>query len=375
MTKRLVRLLFSLPAASLSEAGPQTSMMKQKAPTLSDVARSAGVSPFTVSVVLNGARSNTRVSEATRQRIFETAAALRYHPNGVARNLARRRTNTLGVFVGVVESAVALGNPYASGVLQGIVTRAAASGYDVLLYTEHWQDAARSAARFRDRRSDGVILIAPLTDTDILEGLASLDIPLAAVSPAQEHTPASVSCADVDNVRGVHMAVEHLLSLGHRRIAHLTGDANLASVHIRRTAFLDAMARADIATPPEYVVACTYDAHTIPQVVPALLSLPHRPTAIVAGNDNLAIAAMDAAQQAGVSVPEELSVVGFDDIASASLVTPKLTTVRQPLGEIGRAVADSLIRELEGETDGAEKVRLIEPELIVRCSTAPLTGQ
>jgi DNA-binding LacI/PurR family transcriptional regulator len=345
-------------------------MPEQKAATLRDVALSAGVSPFTVSVVLNGSRSNTRVSEATRRRIEESAAALRYHPNAVARSLARRCTNTIGVFVGVVESVAALANPYASAILQGVVTRASKSGYDVLLYTEPWHGASRSAARFRDRRSDGVILVAPLMDTDIVTALAALDLPIVAISAAPEHTPAEVASVDVDNTLGIKLAVEHLWELGHRRIAHLTGEGNVASVPLRRIAFQAEIARQGVFLPESYIVPCTYDGLTVGESLRTLLSLPEPPTAIVAGNDNIAIAVMEAARELGISVPHQLSVVGFDDISASSQVTPKLTTLNQPLQRIGESAADLLMARLNQEQRDTTLV-LHPPELMVRESTAP----
>lgn len=344
-------------------------MPEKKAPTLRDVALSAGVSPFTVSAVLNGSRSNTRVSETTRRRIEETAVALRYHPNAVARSLARRCTNILGVFVGVVDSVTALANPYASAILQGVVTRASRSGYDVLLYTEPWQDASRSAARFRDRRSDGVILVAPLMDTDIVSALAALDLPIVAISAAPEHTPVGIASVDVDNTRGIRLAIEHLRNLGHRRIAHLTGEANVASVPLRRIAFQEEMLRQGMTVPDAYIVPCTYDGYTVAASLRTLLSLPIPPTAIVAGNDNIAIAVMETARELGISVPHQLSVVGFDDISASSQVTPKLTTLRQPLQAIGECAADLLMARLNNEQRDTNVV-LLAPELIVRGSTA-----
>jgi LacI family transcriptional regulator len=220
------------------------------------------------------------------------------------------------------------------------------------------------------------VLVAPLTDTDVVEGLASIGVPLVAISADPDRVPAEVASIDVDNVAGIEMAVRHLRSLGHRRIAHLMGDPNVASVAIRRAAFQSALVGAGIPCPAEYVTSCTYDAHTVPEAVRALLARPDRPTAIVAGNDKIAIAAVAAARAAGVIVPAQLSVVGFDDIEAASHLTPTLTTIRQPLAAIGEAAAHYLIRGLEGDPAVFSQHRLIEPILIVRESTAvPYAGQ
>lgn len=349
-------------------------MSSRKPATLSDVAREAGVSPFTVSAVLNGARSNTRVSPATRERIMDSAARLRYQANAQARSLARQRTNTLGVLFDVVESTAALGDNYASGILQGIVAEARRIGYDVLLYTEPWHDAERSSARFRDRRTDGVIVVAPLLDNDIMEGLSATGIPLCAISASS--CPSSRSrMVDVDNAAGIRLAVEHLVSLGHRRIVHLTGNANVYSVGQREEAFRDAICRAAIPVSAESVLHCTYDASSIPDILPDLLLRAHASTAIVAGNDNIAIAALNTARALGVDVPGKLSIVGFDDIAACAQVTPPMTTIRQPLGAIGAAAVTSLIAAIEDREPGilAPEPLLVMPELIVRGSTAAAT--
>ncbi|MBC8104425.1 MAG: LacI family DNA-binding transcriptional regulator [Cytophagales bacterium] len=343
-------------------------MPEKRPPTLRDVALSAGVSPYTVSVVLNGSRSNTRVSEGTRRRIQESAAALHYHPNAVARSLARRYTNTIGVLF-ALDSSATLANPYASSVLLGISRRAAAGGYDILLYTEQWHGADRSAPRFRDRRSDGVIVIAPGLGTDVLAGLASLDLPLVAVAAAPEQTPEGVGCTDVDNALGIQLAVDHLTGFGHRRIAHIMGDADVASVAQRQKAFTDATTLAGCIVSPLYLVAAHYNAHGVAEAFDSLMSLPEPPTAIVAGNDNIAIVLMEVARARGVAIPNQLSVIGFDDVPAAAQVTPKLTTIHQPLSTIGEAAADLLIARINHEKRDLT-VLLFPPELVVRESTS-----
>jgi DNA-binding LacI/PurR family transcriptional regulator len=350
--------------------------MRNPSPTLKDVAHAAGVSPFTVSVVLNGSRSNTRVSEATQRRIVETAERMRYRPNAMARGLARQRTGAIGILFSVVQSTVALSNAYASEIAQGIVTQAAARGYDVMLYTEPWRDAAHSARRYLDRRTDGILLIAPLTDSDILEGMASLGIPLVVVSADPDETKrwSHVTNVDVDNAAGIRLAVTHLRELGHQRIVHLTGDANVASVALRIAAFHEATA--DIAAHCS-VVGATYDGNAVATVLPEILAATNPPTAIVAGNDQIAIEVMASARALGVTVPQQLSVVGFDDIRAASQVTPALTTIRQPMHEIGSTACDCLLNRLAETADGTEIAAippeiLLAPERVLRDSTGPV---
>ncbi len=352
----------------------------RKAPTLKDVASLAGVSPYTVSAVINGARSNTQVSEATRRRIFASAEEVNYYPNAVARSLASRKTYCLGVQFGILEPTQAIGNPYATALLQGIMGEAAMHRYNVLLFTETWVNASESAPTFRNRRTDGVILVAPLTDTDMLPALSALPLSLVAVSPDPAECPAHVPSVDVDNERGIFLAVEHLVRLGHTRIAHVTGNANVASVTERRQGFMDAGRKFGLpAVPEEYIVTATYDAATVPDILPRLLASPMPPTAIVAGNDNLALAIIAVCRTLNVRVPQDLSVVGFDDMPSAREITPALTTVRQPLREIGAEAVRLLLADINaaletgGEPGKVHRPTRLQPQLIERESTSAVS--
>lgn len=330
------------------------------APTLSDVARRAGVSLATVSTVLNNPRSNTRVSEATRQRIIEVAAEMRYYPNAHARSLQGLKTGTLGVLFGLERATVAVANPYAFTVFQGIIAGAAEAGYNVTLFTEPWHDAARSAARLRDRRTDGIIVIAPSTDSDIISSLAELGIDLVSVSTATDE--GIVPSVDVDNIAGARMATQHLLSLGHTRIAHLMGDANLLSALQRRDSFIETMARATISVPDRYILPGQYLPQSGYERTLQLLSLPEPPTAIFAANDDVARGALMAARERDVAVPAGLSIIGFDDAPQAAFPGPALTSVRQPLGAIGTEAARLLLRQINGE-EVARRPYLFPPEL------------
>jgi LacI family transcriptional regulator len=276
--------------------------------------------------------------------------------------------DTLGVLFGAVEPGVVT-NSYAVGVLEGVFLAAAESGHSITLFTQPWVSAEQSTAPFRDRRTDGFLMIAPLTDSDMLPALARLELPLVVISPAG--TAEGIPSVDVDNVLGARLATEHLLSLGHTHIAHVTGNANQPSVPPRREGFLAAMAAAGIPGAAEHVVTSAYNPRIGYETVRRLLTGPDPPSAIFAGNDVLALAALDAARDLGIPVPERLSIVGFDDIPAASLVTPPLTTVRQPLTEIGRQATRLLVARVNGEPVPA-RAHLEEPALVVRGSTARL---
>lgn len=325
------------------------------------------MSRFTVSVVLNGSRSNTRVSEATRLRIEEVADALGYRPNAIARGLVRRRIQVLGVFTGPVHSATLVSNPYASVILQGVMNGAAESGYDVLLFTRPWNGPA-SAREFADQRVDGVVLVAPTLGSQIVESLDAHHVPVVAISYPTDLP--GVSTVDVDDAAGARLAVEHLVGLGHRRIAHLTGNSDLASAAIRRAGFVAAMSAAGAPVVGGMIRECAYDGSHAEGALARLMALPAPPTAIFAGNDTIAIAAGQAARGLGISLPRQLSIVGYDGTPSAEVVRPALTTVAQPLEEIGRAAARLLAARVQGEAVAAE-AQLIAPTLVVRDSTAP----
>lgn len=337
--------------------------------TLSEIARRAQTSTMAVSVVLNGARSNTRVSDATRQRIQNIAADLHYSPNALARGLKRQRTNTLGVLFNWAGSHM-IHNMYSVGVLDGVVNGAA--GYHILLYTTPWHSAALSASAFSDQRTDGVIVVAPREQSDVIPGLVALGLPIAVVSSVTE--VAGVPFVTIDNRRGMALALEHLRELGHTRIAYVGQGRIRHNLRERHDAYRAWMAARDLPIPDAYVLAdlSSGDEESNAHLLERLLGLPNRPSAVFAANDDLAAEVLEAARRMGVAVPEQLSVVGFDDILAASLTTPKLTTVRQPLFEMGRRAARMLIESIEGTgAEIAEPAHIIAPELVVRASTAP----
>ena len=339
-------------------------------PTIKDIARACNVSTATVSYVING--KSTLLPE-TRERVMRKMREMNYHPSAVARGLTNKRMNTLGVLFDSVGSEIAIWHPYTSGILQGIVAASAEAGYNVTLFTEMWRSAEMSLPKLRDRRTDGLVVVAPPGDTDILPSLKSAGLKVVTVS--SESAVFGMPCVDVDNAAGVHLAVEHLREIGHQRIAFLGGELNMFSAIIRQAAFRSALQAARLDAVPEYLAASSYqDPAAAEREAIRLLSLPVPPTAIVAGNDQIAIATLKAAHGLGVRVPQQLSVVGFDDIPDAALMQPALTTVRQPLLEIGSQAARLLLRTLSGETVPIECL-LIKPTLVVRSTTAPPSPQ
>lgn len=334
--------------------------------TIKDVARRCGVSSATVSYVLNGKRV---LLPETREKVMQAVREMDYHPSAVAQGLSRKRMNTLGILFGVVDAAAVVTHSYAATILQGVLTAAVAAGQNVTFLTAPWQTAQQSAAGFRDRRTDGIIVVAPPLDTDIVSGLAALHIPLAAISfPGAEYGVPSV---DVDDAEGTRLAVAHLRALGHTRIAHLSGPANMLSGQTRHVAFCAAMAEMGLgARDGVDVVPGDYSAEKSYMQTRLLLARPGRPTAIFAANDTSAQGARDAARDMGIAVPKQLSLVGFDDTPEGAMAQPALTSVRQPLQAIGETTVRLVMQQLAGESVPAA-MTLLPPTLVVRQTCAP----
>ncbi|MES2465575.1 MAG: LacI family DNA-binding transcriptional regulator [Armatimonadota bacterium] len=343
-------------------------MPVSKRTTLSDIARRAETSTMAVSVVLNGARSNTRVSDATRRRITEIAATLNYSPNAMAQGLKRQRTQTIGVHFSWAGTHT-IHNLYSAAVLDGIVDGAAGAGYHVLLYTVPWVSALESSVHFSDRRTDGVIVVAPGEKSDVVAGLASLGLPVTVLSSVS--TVPYVPYIAIDNAAGARLALDHLHGLGHTRIAFAGLGQWRTSMRERHETYITWLAEQGLPLVAEYVLA-DLSAGNSPQNASKfeeMLSLPDRPTALFCVTDDLATEALDAVRNVGLSVPEDVSVVGFDDILLASLTVPKLTTVRLPLLKMGQQAARLLIKVIEGKRDRTNEDCITTPELIVRGST------
>lgn len=318
-----------------------------------------------MSYVINGKRV---LKADTRERVFRAMREMNYHPSAVARGLSSKRVNTFGILLGAVDSIEAISNSYSSGLLKGIMVCAQREGFNITFFTAPWKNAAESAPPLRDGRTDGILVIAPPGGTDIMDGLTALDMPLVAIST---EATAGVSTVDVDNAAGMRLAVEHLARLGHRRIAFLMGNADMASFDPRHQGFCAAMHAAGLSIVPEYMVVSSFDGSLAFEQTSRLLRLPTPPTAICAGNDTIAMGVIEAARCQGVGVPGQLAVVGFDDAPPALLVTPNLTTIRQPLPAIGEVATQLLIDAMRAEANEPRQV-LLPPELVVRGSTGPI---
>ncbi|WP_426592583.1 LacI family DNA-binding transcriptional regulator [Cellulomonas sp. McL0617] len=324
--------------------------------TIAQVATEAGVSSMTVSNVVNG---RPGASEATRARVLAVAERLGYPANLSARN---RRTGKIGVV------SLDLISEYSHEIIRGIAEDLMDDERELLINVS--VDAARERERiefFARELVDGILLVAPQLEPDTVEYVRGLRVPVVVVDP--RHLDVPLPRVTVDNYGGMRAGTEHLLALGHRRIAFIRGDEELDSTEARRHGYLDAMRLAGIDVGDE-MTADSGVSHAGGQRAATELIDRVRPTAIIAGADLIALGAIDAARALGLDVPRDLSIVGFDDIPRAAQTYPALTTVRQPLRDMGLAGARALASLIEGRPLAVDHIHL-PTSLVVRGTTAP----
>jgi LacI family transcriptional regulator len=340
--------------------------------TIRELARLSGVSVGTVSRALNGYPD---VSDTTRARVVELARQLDYTPAAAARTLVLERSHLIGVFLETGEGHPDLQHPFFHGVLVGVKERLGAAGYDLLLFArEQAADGIGSDAyltRSRHHNVDGVILmgIDPL-DEEVARLLAS-EIPCVAVDI--ELQAARAAHVISDNVTGSALAVRHLADLGHRRIATITGMLATHPGRDRLRGYREEMQRWGLDYREDYVVHGDYYFDSGVAATSQLLALDQPPTAIVAASDLMALGAIRAATEAGLRIPQDLSVVGFDDIPWAEHASPPLTTLRQDKHGLGTAAGEALLRQLDGSEE-APRAQKLAVELQVRGTTAAPRG-
>ncbi len=333
--------------------------------TIYDVAKECGVSSATVSNVVNNGPKPVRPE--TRKKILEAIERLNYHPNAFAQGLAKQKTHTIGILFGVVDSAEIVINAYSAAILQAVLSVAGCQGYNVTHITAPWKGAKESLSAFRNGRCDGYLVVAPPTDSDMIPALRTLEIPLVTVSWLPDQRDAVG--VDIDDSHGTELLIDHLLSLGHRRIAHITGHPNLGSAQVRERVFRTQMLLAGVPVPNELVLPAHYSQHDGYIAAKQLLQLPEPPTAIFAANDEIAAGVYEAARELKVNIPTDLSVVAVDDRPLSQYLSPKLTTLHQPFDQVGQYAAQLLLQQIEG-IEVENKTHYFKPEVVLRESTA-----
>jgi len=324
--------------------------------TIRDVAAQAGVSVATVSKVINGRYG---VAADTMARVNAVINDLGYQASLVAQSLRNHRTNVIGILVADLE-------PFSAELLKGAADAIRGSGFEMVVYSaggladDHVGWERRYLSRLSGTLIDGAVLVTP-TVVDVNYGA-----PIVAIDP---HTGQSdLPTVDSDNLRGAQLATGHLLSLGHRRIAMLTGRPDLESAQLRERGYREALQAAGASVDESLIRCGDYDPEVSLEQARLLLTGPNPPTAVFAANDMSAIATIEVATELGRRVPADLSVVGFDNIPESALCVPPLTTVEQPIRKMGERSIELLLSLIRGERPQATHITLAT-NLVIRQST------
>jgi LacI family transcriptional regulator, repressor for deo operon, udp, cdd, tsx, nupC, and nupG len=332
--------------------------------TMKDVARLAGVSTATVSRTLI---KPELVSTRTRERVMKAVAEAGYTPNSLARNLRKMQTRSIIVVVQDIT------NPFYPEILRGAEQTAQAFGYTVLMGNTD-NDPVRERAYLelvQSRRADGMIL---LTGRLPAQGTDSVAVERERLPPlvfACEHLPdLGLPTVRIDNAEAARMAMRHLFELGHERIAHIAGPLNRIISVDRLAGYREALTERGLPPEPALVADGDFTFNSGVEAASRLLALAHRPTAIFAANDESAIGAIQAIKSQGLSVPGDISVIGFDNILFAAATDPALTTIGQPRQEIGRRAMAIMLDLLDGKSPPLGDV-ILPVELVIRRSTGP----
>jgi LacI family transcriptional regulator len=328
--------------------------------TIVEVAAEAGVSFGTVSRVIN---NDIHVKPETRERVLETMERLHFVANRQARGLAGGKSNIIGMLV------PDLGTGYIGEIIRGIDSELGVAGYDMMLYTTH-RTAAKEAsyvANLAQNMVDGLLLVLPRNPADYTGALTRRKFPFVLI----DHQGTGKDCPAVGatNWQGAYNATDYLIKLGHKRIGFITGWLDLGAAVDRLEGYKTALRTNHIPFDPELVYEGTFDQPDGYTGTKRFFDLENPPTAIFASNDVMAMAAMDAVRERGLKAPEDISILGFDDIPQASRVRPALTTVRQPLEQMGRVATQMLLEILKHPENKPDRIEL-PTELIIRDSTA-----
>jgi LacI family transcriptional regulator len=331
--------------------------------TLRDVARRAAVHPGTVSRALN-VETRALVNEETAQRVIHAAEELGYKPNPIARGLKTNRSYTVGVLI------PDLTNPLFPPIVRGIEDRLGEAGYTSLIAnTENDPERERAdVLALRTRQVDGFITATARRDHELLSEMVAAGERVVLVN--RRLADGSLPAVTGDDREGMRLAVEHITALGHTRVAHLGGPQELSTGHQRHHGFLDAMRAAGVAPDPQLVrFGGAFTEAEGARICRELLESGQRFTAILAGNDLMALGCYDVLEERGLRCPADVSVIGFNDMRFADRFNPPLTTIRLPHYEIGAAAAELLLERLQDPAAEPRQLTL-EPALVVRASTA-----
>ena len=333
--------------------------------TIYDLAKITGFSITTVSKALNNYKD---VSEKTRAKILQAAAEMDYLPNAHAQSLSTKKAWAIGVMFSEANE-VGMKHPFFNGIIESFRHATEEHGYDLIFASRNLRNRDMSyLEHFKHRAVDGIVVICSDRMDEQVQELMQSDIPIVVV----DMDSANCSVVYSDNTEGARMAVNYLYELGHRHIAHIAGDSSIDAGAARVKGYELAMQTLDLPIQPGYLVnAGFFSVEEGKQAMEKLLQLASPPTAVFVAGDQMAIGAIEAVHEHGLRVPEDISIIGYDDIEMIKYITPKLTTIRQDTDEIGEAAAELLIEQMTAKERRTER-RVIPVRLIERASCAPI---
>jgi LacI family transcriptional regulator len=343
--------------------------MAQRRTNIKELARLSGVSVGTVSRALNGYAD---VSPETRERVMRLARELDYTPTAAARTLVMERSHVVGIFLETGEGHPDVQHPFFHDVLAGLKAKLGAAGFDLLLFASEQPGNGYGPhsylKRARHHGVDGTALMGVDIRDPEVERLLRSDIPCVGVDMLLSGD--GNGCVMSDNVEGAALAVRHLAERDHTRIATITGRIDTAPAGDRLRGYRDEIQRQGLVLRDEYVAYGDFYVESGAEAMARLLALPEPPTAVFAASDLMAVGALGTVTRAGLRVPDDIAIVGFDDILLAGLTQPPLTTLRQDKQGLGAAAGDALLALVEEDGDAPAAITL-PVELVVRGSTTP----
>lgn len=320
--------------------------------TIYDLAKKTGFSSTTVSKALN---NYPDVSKKTRQAIIDTAAEMGYLPNAHAQSLSTKKSWTIGVMFSE-SNGVGMKHPFFSGVIESFRKRAEKEGYDLILASRNLRKRGTSyLEHFLHRGVDGIMVICSDPKDPQVQEMINSSIPIVVIDMSNQDCSVVFS----DNLSGGELAIDYLYSLGHTKIAHIAGDHTIYAGKIRIKGYMDAMEKRDLPVLDSYLVnGGLFSIQEGALAMEKLLNLADPPTAVFVAGDHMAIGAMETAKARGYRIPEDLSIIGYDDIEMASYVTPKLTTIKQDTDQIGVRATELLMKQI------IQKKKIVTEEII-----------
>lgn len=332
--------------------------------TLKDIAKKAGVSITTVSRVINNKDSIIPIKEDTKNRVLEIAADLNYRPNINARSLSTKKSYNLGLILDYLD-------PYFSDIVNSIEKSSREKNYNLILSMLNDKSFEEIINNLLYQSSIEGILIGGtkklIKKNKIFNKLKKLNVPIVLIA----HYFNDIPSINIDDFKGGYLAAEHLVELGHQRIAIITGPdyKNRKDSRQRLMGYKKALTDNSIELKKEYIYEGNYSYHSGYQNMKKILSRPELPSAVFASEDQMALGALKAAYEMKVKIPQDISLIGFDNIIQSRYSTPSLTTISQPKREMGRSAINLLVDLIENKEDSTLKQQLFDPKLVIREST------